>query len=232
MELDFIKNMFDTIAPKYDFLNHFLSMGQDISWRSKMVSATELHSNTRVLDIACGTGDVSLEVCRQTKGRVQIAGVDFSPRMLAVAQKKADAEKRQCTVHLAAGNALNLPFRDHCFHAVFIAFGIRNIMDRPAALTGFYNTLKKGGKLAVLELTTPDPGFFKTMYMLYFKKILPLLGGIFSKNAGAYEYLPASVLRFPEPFEFAEIMSRAGFTEIKWKRMTFGIVTLFVGTRG
>ncbi|MEA1968904.1 MAG: bifunctional demethylmenaquinone methyltransferase/2-methoxy-6-polyprenyl-1,4-benzoquinol methylase UbiE [Thermodesulfobacteriota bacterium] len=231
IELNFIKEMFDTIAPKYDFLNRFLSMRQDVRWRREMVSAAEVAKNSRVLDVACGTCDVALEIRKQTRESTKIVGIDFSPGMLALGKKKISAKGKAYKIDLTAGNALALPFNDKIFNAVFIAFGIRNIMDRKGALSAFYNALEQGGKLAVLELTTPEQGFFKKLYMLYFKKILPLLGGLFSKNARAYEYLPASVIKFPDPPEFVQIMKQAGFNEIQWKRMTFGIVTLFVGTK-
>jgi len=231
MELDFIKGMFDTIAPKYDFLNRFLSAGQDMRWRTQMVSSAGLKNGSRILDIACGTGDVALEIARQTRGKARIVGIDFSPGMLRLGQEKIYRQNKGEKIDLVAGNALALPFRNGFFHAAFIAFGIRNIMDRHSALTAFGNVLEKGGRLAVLELTTPEHGFFRKVYMVYFKRILPLLGAFFSKNANAYEYLPASVMRFPEPPEFAALMTRAGFKKIKWKRMTFGIVTLFIGTK-
>lgn len=230
-ELDFIKDMFDSIAPKYDFLNRFLSLRQDVRWRRELVMAAELSDNSRVLDAACGTCDVALEIRKQKKGSGQIFAADFSPGMLKLGKKKISEKGNHCNIHLLAGNALALPFKKDSFDAVFIAFGIRNIMDRRAALTAFHSSLKRGGKVAILELTTPQKGIIKEFYMFYFKRILPALGTIFSKNSGAYHYLPASVINFPSPPEFAGIMRKAGFSEIKWKRMTFGIVTLFAGTK-
>lgn len=230
-ELDFIKDMFDSIAPKYDFLNRFLSLRQDVRWRRELVMAAEIPDNSRVLDAACGTCDVALEIKKQKKGACQIVAADFSPGMLTLGKKKISEKGNHGTIHLIAGNALALPFKKDSFDAVFIAFGIRNIMDRKAALTAFHRSLKKGGKVAILELTTPQKGIIKEVYMFYFKKILPALGTIFSKNSGAYHYLPASVVKFPSPPEFAGIMRQAGFSEIKWKRMTFGVVTLFAGTK-
>ena len=145
--------------------------------------------------------------------------------MLLFAQKKIKNNQ----INLAAGNALFLPFKKNLFDAVFIAFGIRNIMDKKNALKEFKKCLKKKGRVVILELTTPAPGLLKNLYILYFKKLLPIVGAFFSKNAGAYTYLPESVLKFPEPREFAKIMKSAGFTNIQWKPMTFGIVTLFTG---
>jgi demethylmenaquinone methyltransferase / 2-methoxy-6-polyprenyl-1,4-benzoquinol methylase len=227
-ELDFVKEMFDRIAPKYDFLNRLLSMRQDIVWRTQMVKAANLAKNSRVLDVACGTCDVALEVNSQLKGHPQIFGLDFSFGMLRLGKRKL---KNKNNMALLNADALKLPFMNNVFDAVFIAFGIRNIMDRQKAVTQFFNVLKNGGKLAVLELTTPQKGFLRSLYLLYFQKILPVIGSFFSKHNNAYTYLPESVLKFPTPIEFSKIMKAAGFEGIKFKQMTFGIVTLFIGSK-
>jgi len=227
-ELDFVKEMFDRIAPKYDFLNRLLSMRQDIVWRTQMVKAANLTKNSRVLDVACGTCDVALEVNSQLKNHLQIFGLDFSFGMLRLGKQKL---KNKNNMVLLNADALNLPFVHNIFDAVFIAFGIRNIMNRQKAVTQFFNVLNNGGRLAVLELTTPQKGFLRSLYLLYFQKILPVIGSFFSKHNNAYTYLPESVLKFPTPIEFSKIMKKAGFKDIRFKQMTFGIVTLFIGTR-
>ena len=229
-ELDFVKGMFDKIAHRYDFLNRLLSLRQDVVWRAQMVRAAAPAKKTRVLDVACGTCDVALEVSLRLKDQVCITGVDFSHAMLTSGRKKLVRKKKQA-ICLVNGDALFLPFNPATFDTVFIAFGIRNIMDRHRALSEFHTVLKKGGNLAVLELTTPQAPFFRTIYLAYFKKILPLIGAFFSKESHAYHYLPASVLHFPSPAAFATLMSDAGFGQVRFKPMTFGIVTLFVGTR-
>lgn len=245
VELDFIKDMFESIAPKYDFLNRFLSAGQDIFWRREMVLSASISKNSRVLDVACGTCDVALEIKRQKGESVQIFGTDFSPGMLALGKKKIMKKReysysntqsdndfnRDDNIYLAAGNALCLPFKDKVFDALFIAFGIRNIMDRQSAVKEFHRTLKGGGTLAILELTSPAEGLFRDIYLLYFKRLLPAIGSIFSKNRNAYHYLPESVLNFPTPERFARTIKDSGFESVKWKCMTFGIVTLFVGRK-
>ena len=227
-ELDFVKEMFDRIAPKYDFLNRLLSMRQDIVWRTQMVKAANLTKNSRVLDVACGTCDVALEVNSQLKNHLQIFGLDFSFGMLRLGKQKL---KNKNNMVLLNADALNLPFVHNIFDAVFIAFGIRNIMNRQKAVTQFFNVLNNGGRLAVLELTTPQKGFLRSLYLLYFQKILPVIGSFFSKHNNAYTYLPESVLKFPTPIEFSKIMKKAGFKDIRFKQMTFGVVTLFIGTR-
>ena len=229
-ELDFVKGMFDRIAPKYDFLNRLLSMRQDMVWRTQMVKAAALQKDSTVLDVACGTCDVALEISSQLKGQSQIFGLDFSFEMLKLGKRKL-IKKNKKNITLLNADALNLPFKYPVFDAVLIAFGIRNIMDRQGAVMEFFNVLKSGGRLAVLELTTPEKGIFRSFYLLYFQKILPLIGSFFSKDDDAYTYLPDSVLKFPSPGEFSKLMKETGFKNIKFKQMTFGIVTLFVGTK-
>ncbi len=231
MELDFIREMFDSIAPKYDFLNRFLSLRQDVYWRREMVQAAKIPSTGMVLDVACGTCDVAMEARNQAGNSARIIGTDFSPGMLALGQLKLKTSRRFAAIPLVCANALALPFQAARFDAVLIAFGIRNIMDRRGALKQFHEALKPGGKVVVLELTAPERGIFRQVYLFYFKRILPAIGSLFSKNAGAYHYLPASVLKFPSQQKFSQIMVSAGFTDVKWKPMTFGIVTLFAGTK-
>lgn len=229
-ELDFVKEMFDRIAPKYDFLNRLLSFRQDTVWRSHMVDSAALQANSRVLDVACGTCDVALEASSCLKGNVSIVGLDFSYGMLALGKRKLQKQLNK-TIALLNADALFLPFKQGLFDAVFIAFGIRNIMNRQRAVDAFFDCLKPGGRLVVLELTTPERGFFRSIYLLYFKKILPMIGSFFSKHGNAYSYLPESVLKFPTPVEFSKLMKQSGFESIRFKQMTFGIVTLFVGQK-
>ncbi len=231
LERPFVKDMFDAIAPSYDFLNRFLSLRQDIYWRKTMVSTLKIPEDATVLDVACGTGDVALEILRQKGGRVNVYGVDFSPQMLKIGNNKIRRKKANSAIHLVTGNALELPVAPESMDAVTIAFGIRNIADKLSALQAFHTSLRKGGMLVVLELTIPETRIFRSLYLSYFQKILPLVGGFLSRNNRAYQYLPQSVLNFPESKAFAAIMRSAGFTEIKWKPMTFGVVTLFVGCK-
>lgn len=230
-ELDFIQGMFDRIAPKYDFLNRMLSLRQDVRWRREMVEAAGLTDGAAALDAACGTCDVALEIEKRKKGSCRIIGVDFSLKMLFTGARKAARTAGRGRIELAAGDALHLPFKKESFDAVFIAFGIRNIMDRKAALENFRRVLTNGGRVVVLELTTPSAGLMRSLYFTYFRHILPMIGRLFSRSRSAYSYLPESVLAFPSSEEFAAVMQKAGFTGIRWKPMTFGIVTLFVGDK-
>lgn len=229
-ELDFVKEMFDRIAPRYDFLNRLLSFRQDTVWRTQMVKAGALVKGSRILDAACGTCDVALEANARLNGSAEILGLDFSFGMLALGKKKLK-KAQNTTICLVNADALFLPVKPDSFDAVFIAFGIRNIMNRRQALQSFFKGLKQGGRLVVLELTTPEKKLFKSLYLLYFKKILPAIGSFFSKHTHAYSYLPESVLKFPAPVEFSKLMQKSGFHHIRYKEMTFGIVTLFVGEK-
>ena len=229
-ELPFVKEMFDKIAPRYDFLNRLLSARQDVMWRDQMVRAARLEKDARVLDVACGTCDVGLEISSQLRGRVSVVGLDFSFGMLGLgAQKLLGRENRN--ICLVNGDALALPVRPGLFDAVFIAFGIRNIMNRAKAVRQFHTVLKPGGRLVILELTTPSKGLFRRLYLAYFKGLLPLIGRFFSKHGNAYSYLPESVLKFPDPVSFSRTIAAQGFDQVRFKEMTFGIVTLFVGRK-
>lgn len=229
-ELPFVREMFDSIAPRYDLLNRLLSLRQDVSWRRKTVAAMTIPGNGRVLDVACGTGDVILEIYRQKGPRVEVTGIDFSPEMLRLAKGKL-RNAGTPAMALLAGDALALPFGRSVFDAVTIAFGIRNIQDKRGALTAFYDRLKPGGMLLVLELATPGPGRLRDAYLAYFQRVLPAIGRLFSKHRFAYTYLPESVTRFPPAERFMALMRDAGFVRVTCRRLTLGIATLFVGCK-
>ena len=227
----YVQEMFGRIAPRYDLLNRMLSMRQDVAWRKKMVAAMTVPENGKVLDVACGTGDVALEICRQKGSRVEVTGIDFSPGMLALARQKIACRRTHAAISLLAGNALALPFRSASFHALTIAFGIRNIQDKAGALKAFYDTLVPGGMVLILELATPKKTRLREAYLAYFQKVLPTIGRLFSKHSYAYSYLPDSVSRFPAPEVFMAIMAEAGFSHIACRRLTMGIANLFVGVK-
>ncbi len=231
-ELPFIKDMFDKIAPKYDFLNRTLSLHRDVYWRKETITSLNLSDKniSKLLDVACGTGDVSIEAVKQLGKRVDVTGLDFSEQMLILGNEKIKQAGID-NITFMAGNALSLPFDDNHFDALTIAFGIRNIADRKGALQEFLRCLKKGGRLGILELSTPEERFLKALYMFYFQKVLPSIGGLFSNNLSAYQYLPESVVNFPDSETFGEIIKSAGFSNVCWKKMTFGIVTLYTAVK-
>lgn len=229
-ELPFVRDMFDSIAPRYDLLNRLLSIRQDVVWRKHMVAAMAIPENGRVLDVACGTGDVVLEVFRLKGAQINVVGIDFSVGMLRLAREKL-RRHASAGAMLLAGDALAPPFGRASFHAVTIAFGIRNIQDKFGALNAFRECLKPGGMLLVLELAAPQKGPLRTAYMAYFKRVLPRIGRLFSKHTFAYSYLPDSVSRFPAPGVFMEMMTRAGFSRVTRRRLTLGAANLFIGYR-
>ncbi len=229
-ELPFVREMFDSIAPHYDLLNRLLSLRQDVVWRKKLVSVMAIPENGQVLDVACGTGDVAIEICRQKGSRVKVTGLDFSPGMLGLAREKIRRNQNR-SISLLAGNALAPPFGQASFHAVTIAFGIRNIQDKAGALRAFYEILMPGGMLLVLELATPKKNRLREAYLAYFQKVLPTIGRLFSKHRFAYSYLPDSVSRFPATDVFMTIMEQAGFYHVTCRRMTLGIANLFAGVK-
>jgi demethylmenaquinone methyltransferase / 2-methoxy-6-polyprenyl-1,4-benzoquinol methylase len=230
-ELPFVRSMFDHIAPHYDLLNRLLSLRQDVMWRRKLVAALDLPSDGRLLDVACGTCDVGIQAARTLGTGIRVAGVDFSSRMLVLANRKITAQGLVDQIQVVAADAFDLPVSAGRFDALSIAFGIRNLQDRSTALSSFLELLKPGGVLAVLELATPPPGIALSLYLLYFRRLLPLIGGLFSRNQAAYTYLPDSVLKFPRPSEFARLMTRAGFEAVAWQPLSFGIATLFKGRK-
>ncbi|WP_319406621.1 bifunctional demethylmenaquinone methyltransferase/2-methoxy-6-polyprenyl-1,4-benzoquinol methylase UbiE [uncultured Desulfosarcina sp.] len=229
-ELPFVREMFDNIAPRYDLLNRLLSLRQDVVWRKKLVSAMVIPENGKVLDVACGTGDLSLEICRQKGPLVKVVGIDFSPGMLCLAQEKI-RRNQNTTISLLTGDALALPFGNASFHAVTIAFGIRNIQDKASALRAFCDCLIPGGMVLVLELATPKKSRLRDAYLAYFQKVLPTIGRLFSRHSFAYSYLPESVSRFPETDAFMTIMEKAGFSHVTCRRLTLGIANLFMGIK-
>ncbi len=230
-ELPFIKSMFENIADNYDFLNKLLSLRQDVYWRKKMISSLNIKENFKIIDVACGTGDVIIEIMKNNYKNIHLYGADFSKNMISIALKKIKKKNYTLNFNFLLTNALYLPFLNESFNAVTIAFGIRNILNKDQALKEFYNILKPGGTLAVLELTTPKSGFFFTLYMIYFKKILPLIGQFFSENRQAYRYLPKSVENFPTSDIFINKIKKAGFKNVSKSKLTLGITTLFIGSK-
>lgn len=230
-ELDFVRDMFERIAPKYDFLNRLLSLRRDVVWRRLLVENLRLKPDAWVLDAACGTADVALEIVRQTGPRVRVMGIDFAPQMLRLAHPKISKSGKAKAIGLAAADAFDLPFGPDRFDAVTMAFGIRNIQNKAAVLSRFWEHLKPGGRLAILELATPTVGIARLAYLLYFNRLLPFVGRFFSKHNFAYTYLPHSVAHFPTAEKFAATIRRTGFENVRFRNLTMGIAVLFVGDK-
>jgi len=225
----YVKGMFNNIAHRYDFLNHFLSAGIDIFWRKKAVSKIQINSEAHVLDLAGGTGDMAFEIVRQKHCRVTIA--DFAQQMLVLAKDKVSAKSLQNKIKLVNGDGEKLPFRDDSFDAVSIAFGIRNMGTLSNALEEMFRLLKSRGQAVILEFSLPANILIRKVYLFYFLKLLPLTGRFFSKDKEAYSYLPASVQNFPEIEEFESLMQDAGFSGIEsWKLMN-GVAVIYKGIK-
>ncbi|MBL0239482.1 MAG: bifunctional demethylmenaquinone methyltransferase/2-methoxy-6-polyprenyl-1,4-benzoquinol methylase UbiE [Chloracidobacterium sp.] len=225
-----VREMFSGIARRYDLLNHLLSLNIDKGWRRKV--SGELRDvldrkDAVVLDVACGTGDLSIELRRNSSAR--IIGTDFCRPMLTVAQSKPSGGTTP--IPYVEGDALRLPFADNSFDAVTIAFGLRNLASVADGLAELFRIIKPGGRLAVLEFSAPVvPGFGK-LFNFYFSHILPRIGGAVSGSRGAYEYLPDSVSKFPDQKRLVAMMESTGFGAVKFRNLTGGIAALHIGTK-
>lgn len=224
---DRIAGMFDAIAPRYDLLNRVLSAGIDQRWRARAIRSLELTGRERLLDICTGTADVAL----QAKGARHVLGVDFAASMLAIGRDKVRAAGATRRIALVRGDAARLPVRDSAADAATVAFGIRNVEHPDLACAEMARAIRPGGRLAILEFGVPRVPGIRTLYLWYFKYLLPAIGRVVSGNRVAYSYLPASVRSFPPPPQFVVMLERAGFVAVQAVPLTLGIVYLYTGIR-
>lgn len=222
-----VRAMFAEIAPRYDLLNRVLSLGVDQGWRAAAAEEALRLRPQRVLDVATGTADFALELKRRAP-QAEVIGCDFVPEMLSIGRRKA--RERHLDVRLEEGDALALPYPDASFDAVTCAFGFRNFADYARGLSEFYRVLKPGGRAVILEFPPPGGGLFGAFFRVYFQRVLPRVGALVSGSAGAYSYLPESVLAFPDPARLALLMHAAGF-RTRFRPLTFGIAALHVGDK-
>ena len=226
--------MFDAIAPRYDLLNRVLSAGIDRRWRARAIRSLELTGGETLLDVCTGTADVALEARRGGPAgppAARVLGVDFAGAMLALGLAKVRAAGQSARVALVRGDAMRLPVPDACADAVTVAFGIRNVQRPAVACAEMARALRSGGRLAILEFGVPRIPGISTLYLWYFKYLLPLVGRAVSGHSAAYSYLPASVGTFPPPAEFMTILRQAGFTGVRADPLTFGIVYLYTARK-
>jgi len=226
-----IRDMFQNIAPRYDMLNRLLSFGIDRRWRTFAVRQLQIPENGQVLDIATGTGDVALEIASRTPDSVRIVGEDFTQGMLLHGRDKIAASPYAHRIVLVNAPCESIPHPDACFDGITIAFGIRNVVDRAAGLREMCRVLKPGGRAVILEFSTPLNPLFRAVYLFYFRRLLPAIGGLLSRRS-AYQYLPDSVLEFPARDAFRKMMLEAGFADVVAHDLTGGIVTVYVGAKG
>jgi demethylmenaquinone methyltransferase/2-methoxy-6-polyprenyl-1,4-benzoquinol methylase len=233
-----VREMFTEIAPRYDFLNHLLSLELDRMWRAR--TARRLRPilerrDARVLDVCCGTGDLAFALARS--GPAAVTGADFSHAMLLRANAKSKAYAQQANAGAATrpiffeADALRLPFADASFDLVTTAFGFRNLANYESGLKEILRVLKPGGTLAILEFTEPPPGLLGDLYRWYCRTVLPKIGGLLSGNPNAYKYLPASVARFFRPVELASLMTQVGYGSASYELWTLGSVALHTGIK-
>lgn len=224
-----VRLMFNNIAHRYDFLNHFLSVGIDRCWRRKLIRKMGQFHPSDILDVATGTADLAIAAARLNPQK--IIGIDIAEEMLAIGQLKIERLHLQKMIQLRQADSENLPFPDTSFDAVMVAFGVRNFENLEKGLAQMYRVLRQGGRVYILEFSKPGKFPVKQLYGFYFNQILPILGRIVSKDMSAYTYLPESVGAFPDGPEFLMLMEQAGFRLAESKQLTFGVASLYTAQK-
>ncbi|MBA3827346.1 MAG: bifunctional demethylmenaquinone methyltransferase/2-methoxy-6-polyprenyl-1,4-benzoquinol methylase UbiE [Taibaiella sp.] len=225
-----VADMFNNIASKYDFLNHFLSLGIDKGWRKKAIAAIAATNPSNILDVATGTGDMAIAAAKKITPK-KITGIDIADQMLEVGRKKITAANLDNIIHLQTGDSEALPFADKQFDAVMCAYGVRNFEHLQQGLQEMYRVMKPGGKVVILEFSHPKSFPVKQLYSFYFKYILPVVGKMVSKHSRAYTYLPESVMAFPEGRVFCAQLEACGFKNATARPLTFGVTTLYTAIK-
>jgi demethylmenaquinone methyltransferase/2-methoxy-6-polyprenyl-1,4-benzoquinol methylase len=222
--------IFDEIAGTYDFLNHFLSCGIDIYWRQKFLKNLPNKSEIIALDLATGTGDVPIVLVKDKRVK-KVTGIDLSKGMINVGKKKIEKAGLTNQITLQLGDGVNIPAADESVDLVTISFGIRNFENPQKSIHEIYRVLKPGGKLKIMELSVPSNALVRMLYLFFFRKVLPIIGNLFSKHKDAYSYLNQSVEDFPCGNEFKILVDNAGFKNTSYEELTFGIATLYCGDK-
>jgi demethylmenaquinone methyltransferase/2-methoxy-6-polyprenyl-1,4-benzoquinol methylase len=223
--------MFDRIAHRYDLLNRLLSFGQDIIWRKKVSRHLKDIPDQHILDVATGTADLLLTVYRKNPLVRSGIGIDLAEKMLDIGKQKIYDRNLEDKLSLRIGDAVNIPFPENSFDAVMIAFGIRNVLDLQKSLKEMYRVLNENGRAIILEFSLPQNRLVRSIYLYYFRKVLPRIGGAISGDAYAYQYLNETVESFPYGNDFCDLMRGAGFKRVKSTPLTFGIATIYQGDK-
>ncbi len=229
MQKQYVRRLFDSIAYRYDFLNHLLSAGVDFYWRRTAIEILASRKPKHILDVATGTADFAIAALRLNPD--EVIGVDISETMLEFGRRKLAAKKLSDKIRLEEGEAENLKFPDNHFDAAIVAFGARNFENLEGGLSEMRRVLKTRGTLVVLEFSRPRVFPFKQLYLFYFLNILPLVGRIVSKDKEAYRYLPDTVMHFPDGEEFLDVLRKIGFSSVNQRSLTFGIATIYCGEK-
>lgn len=224
-----VEQMFDNIAPKYDFLNHFLSLGIDKRWRKKAIRLLSAYPHDLILDVATGTGDFAIAATHLNPSK--ITGFDLSANMIDIGRQKIEKLGLQGAISFIKGDSENMPFPDASYNAITVGFGVRNFENLGNGLREFYRVLKNDGVAVILEFSKPRYFPMKQLYTFYFLNILPWLGRKISNDPSAYSYLPESVMAFPDDQEFLNILKATGFRLVSQKRLTFGIATIYLAQK-
>lgn len=224
-----VAEMFNNIAGRYDFLNHFLSLGIDKGWRKKAIHEVSMANPHAILDVATGTGDMAIAAAKLLPKR--IIGIDIADQMLDVGRKKINEQHLDKVIVLQTGDSESMPFATGEFDVVMCAYGVRNFEHLEAGLKEMCRVIRPGGKVVILEFSHPSKSPVKQFYKFYFRFILPTLGKLVSKHSRAYTYLPESVMAFPEGQKFCDILTKCGFSQAKARPLTFGITTLYTAIK-
>ena len=224
-----VKAMFNSIAHRYDFLNHFLSLGIDHYWRKKAINMLKNDQPKTILDLACGTADLSIASLKLKPE--QVTGIDISENMVELGKKKIRKINAEDIIDLGVGDSEELPFEENSFDAIIVAFGVRNFENLQKGLMEAHRVLKNGGRMVILEFSNPETFPVKQIYQVYFSSILPVIGRLFSKNQSAYSYLPNSVKKFPQGKQFEEQLKFTGFRNVASKKLTLGICSIYTGIK-
>lgn len=225
-----VEEMFDNIAPAYDFMNRAMTFGIDRGWRKKVVRSVAATKPKAILDVATGTGDLAIQLARAVADAT-VTGIDLSEGMLSVGRKKVEDAGLANRVTLTQGDCLSLPFPDNSFDVVTVAFGVRNFEHLDKGYSEMARVLRPGGMLFVLELTTPTSPIVKPFYKLYTKGVIPMLGRIVSHDSRAYSYLPESIAAMPQGKRMLGMLENAGFHDCKLNQLTLGVSTIYVGRK-
>lgn len=226
-----VKQMFDSIAPAYDFMNRAMTMGIDKIWRHIAVKMVKRYNPVSILDVATGTGDLAIKLCKSLDSVKHITGIDLSRNMLDVALTKVAKINLVDKISFEEGNCLDLRFGDNSFDAVTVAYGVRNFEHLEQGYCEMFRVLSPGGVLCVVELSTPTSRFIKALYDFYTRTLIPFAGRLISHDKRAYSYLPESIAAVPQGNEMLDIMRRAGFANCHFRRLTFGTCTIYIGEK-
>lgn len=225
-----VREMFDSIAPAYDFMNRAMTFGIDKLWRRRAVKMIAKHAPKRILDIATGTGDLAIRLAKSLKPEI-VVGVDLSEQMLAIGQEKVKKEGLAGVVSLSPADCMHLPFENEIFDCVTVAYGVRNFEHLQQGYEEMHRVLRSGGVLCVIELSTPTSLLVKPFYKAYTKWIIPAVGRLVSKDVRAYSYLPESIAAVPQGENMLALMKNAGFSQCSFTPLTFGTCTIYIAVK-